>query len=664
MQSVGIKIAVDGGAAFREEISSLTQKGKELASELKAVTSSFDLTGDASKKAAAQMDVLSREMQNQRSYIDALSRKLSSQTENLEKLKKALAEAEKQYGKDSKEADQLRNAIAKQETEISKTNTAMNNAVTALNKMEGEYREAESAASGAADAMGDVGDAAQEAGAKAEKSGKGGWSVLGGIFANLASQAISALGSALVDLTKEALKAEDQITKFEQTMSFAGFGEDEIENATKAMKDYADKTVYELEDISSAMAGLAANGVDNYVELTEALGNLNAVAGGNSESFSSLQLMITQTAAAGKLTTENWNQLANAVPGASGIIQDALLKNGAYTGNFREAMAKGEITAEEFNQAIMDLGLQDGAIEAATKATTLESAFGNLKANAVSAIMNIIDAIGMENITGFINSIADFISDPLIPIIQKIIAYIKDPVIPTVIEIGTKIGNFVKDAIERFTTFKNNVLTTFNNIKTTISTVWNNIKTTISTVVNSIRSTVSSTFTLIKTKISTTVNSIKSTVESIFNKIKSAIEDPITTAKETVHDMIEKIKGFFNFEWSLPSLKLPHIDITGKFSLSPLSVPHFSINWYKKAATEGALFASPTVIGVGDARQPEMLIGQDTLRKMISEMAGGGNSTTVNVTINAAEGQNVNVLADLVATKIQNAVNRKGAAFS
>ena len=42
------------------------------------------------------------------------------------------------------------------------------------------------------------------------------------------------------------------------------------------------------------------------------------------------------------------------------------------------------------------------------------------------------------------------------------------------------------------------------------------------------------------------------------------------------------------------------------------------------AATEGALFTSPTIIGVGDANQPEMLIGQNTLRDMFAQYGGGG----------------------------------------
>ena len=106
-------------------------------------------------------------------------------------------------------------------------------------------------------------------------------------------------------------------------------------------------------DIQNVTAQLAANGVENYDKLAEAAGNLNAVAGGNKETFSSVGMVLTQTAGQGKLTTENFNQLSDAIPGASGKIQEALLNAGAYAGNFREALEKGEVTAQEFNDAVL-----------------------------------------------------------------------------------------------------------------------------------------------------------------------------------------------------------------------------------------------------------------------------------------------------------------------
>ncbi len=139
------------------------------------------------------------------------------------------------------------------------------------------------------------------------------------------------------------------------------FGEEEIDKAAKAVKKYADDTVYDLSDVSNTTAQLAANGIKYYTELTQAAGNLNAQAGGNADTFTSVAMVMTQTAGAGKLTTENWNQLADAILGASGVIQEALKKNKAFTGNFRDAMSDGQIIAKEFNQAIRKFGMNDGA---------------------------------------------------------------------------------------------------------------------------------------------------------------------------------------------------------------------------------------------------------------------------------------------------------------
>lgn len=251
---------------------------------------------------------------------------------------------------------------------------------------------------------------------KAERSMKGFSTVghaIGTALGNLASNAISRVTGFIGDMTREAITATDSVSKFKKSMDFAGFGGEEIEKATEQMKGYADTTVYGLEDILNTSAQLASNGIPNYMELTEAAGNLNAVAGGSEETFKSVAMMLTQTAGAGKLTTENWNQLADAIPGASGLLQEAMFKNGAYTGNFRDAMEKGEISADEFNQAITQLGMNPGAIEAAKSTDTLGGSWDRLKSTVVTAIQSIIEKIGVENITGFINTLSTKIEEAI-----------------------------------------------------------------------------------------------------------------------------------------------------------------------------------------------------------------------------------------------------------
>ena len=142
---------------------------------------------------------------------------------------------------------------------------------------------------------------------------------------------------------------------------------------------------------------------------------------------------------------------------------------------------------------------------------------------------------------------------------------------------------------------------------------------------------------LIRDTISSVFNAAKDTVSSVWNSIKSAIETPIQNARDTVRNVIDSIKGFFNFSWSLPHLKLPHLSLSGSFSLAPPSVPHFGIDWYAK----GGVFNGPSVIGVGEAG-PEGVVpfnerGARPLAEGIAKLLdgkGGAAHGDTNVTIN------------------------------
>jgi TP901 family phage tail tape measure protein len=180
----------------------------------------------------------------------------------------------------------------------------------------------------------------------------------------------------------------------------------------------------------------------------------------------------------------------------------------------------------------------------------------------------------------------------------------------------TNVVNAIKTTISNvFNAVKTTVTNILNSIKTTFSNVWNSVKTTVSNVVNGVKSTISS-----------GLNSAKSTVSSILESIKSKFSSIFEGAKTIVSNAINKIKDFFNFSWSLPKLKMPHISIDGSFSISPPSVPHFSIDWYKKAMEDGMIMNQPTIFGyntktnqfmAGGEAGSETVVGTSNLMQMI-----------------------------------------------
>ena len=282
----------------------------------------------------------------------------------------------------------------------------------------------------------------KESGEKAGKaSGSGFVSTFKGAIGTL-SGIVAAVGFGRI--VSEAASATDATQKFKSTLDFAGLGTPEIEALSKATRKYADETVYSLSDIQSITAQLAANGVPNYDKLAEAAGNLNAVSGGNADTFKSVGMALTQTAGAGKLTTENWNQLSDAIPGASGRLQEAMKANGAYTGNFREAMEKGQITADEFNQAIMDLGFEDASVEAAKSTETFEGSFGNMSAVVVGGLSDIVSKL-QGPVTGAVNALA--------PVVESAFGVAADAV-QAVIDNFDRIAPVVMGAAGAFVAFK------------------------------------------------------------------------------------------------------------------------------------------------------------------------------------------------------------------
>ena len=156
-------------------------------------------------------------------------------------------------------------------------------------------------------------------------------------------------------------------------------------------------------------------------------------------------------------------------------------------------------------------------------------------------------------------------------------------------------NSIVSTVTAQINAVKTVVTTVFNAVKATATTIWNGIKTAISTVVDGIKSKVSSAFESVKNTATNLFNGIKSTATSVWNGIKTAIVTPIEAARDKIRSALNAVSGFFSgLKLQLPHIKLPHFRVSGTLSISPPSVPHLSIDWYK----EGGIMTKPTVFGM------------------------------------------------------------------
>lgn len=164
----------------------------------------------------------------------------------------------------------------------------------------------------------------------------------------------------------------------------------------------------------------------------------------------------------------------------------------------------------------------------------------------------------------------------------------------------------------------NTIKSIWEGIVNTIKSLWNGFKSIFESVGNSIRSVWNGLTSMISSVWNGVVNGVKSAWNGIISPFQSVVN--------SIKNIWDGIKSMF---------KLPHFSITGKFSLSPPSIPKVSVDWYYN----GGIFKSPTVlggVGVGDAfngqgSNAEAVVPLDEMYRNIKGIVD--NSSNENVVI-------------------------------
>lgn len=197
-------------------------------------------------------------------------------------------------------------------------------------------------------------------------------------------------------------------------------------------------------------------------------------------------------------------------------------------------------------------------------------------------------------------------------------------------------------AINSYNSMKDKVSSVASNLKNKVSSTWESLKSKTVSAFNSAKEKAASAFDTIKSKVSSAVSGAYNTVSEKFNSIKTKISSVMESAKSTVTSAVSKLKSAFNFNWSLPKIKLPHIHVSGGKAPYGIagkgSLPKFSIEWYKKAMQQPMIVTKPTVFdydaetgkakGAGEAGS-ELVGGTTKVMNMISAAVASQNEAVV-----------------------------------
>ena len=238
-----------------------------------------------------------------------------------------------------------------------------------------------------------------------------------------------------------------------------------------------------------------------------------------------------------------------------------------------------------------------------------------------SGIQTIVGAIGSA-ISGMISSVGSGVGS-LGGIFGGISGMISD-VAGIIAQVITTIGAAFSFIIQQVTTEGTLLNASFQNIVAYISFVWDYLVTMIGTGLTVIQGVIEAVAALLSGDITGAIQIMQSMLQTAFGNMKSVAESALSFLTKIANNVVtalnstfDKVKGaasavisaimsIFNVELSFPKIKLPHLKISGSFSLDPPSVPSFSLEWYKK----GGVMTDPTIFGFNPYTGSAMVGGE------------------------------------------------------
>lgn len=437
-----------------------------------------------------------------------------------------------------------------------------------------------------------------------------------------------------------------QIEQYQTMFTTLTGSAEEADRIISQLQADAQKSPFDSASLIQANQYLISAGVSADEARTDILnlGNAIAATGGGSAELERMSQNLQQIKNVGKATSQDIKQFANAGINIYGLLADA---TGKTVAEVKEMDVTYEELSKAFAMASQEGGKYYGAMEAqgqtlngslsATK-ESIQMLLGEITEAAMPIIVQVLGKI--REVITWLSSLDDNTKKTIL-----IVAAVVAAVGPVIMMIGTIISGIG--------TLVGAIGTLFSPLGLIVAAV---------AAVIAIGVALYNNWDVIKQKAS----ELWSTISDKFSAIKNTITEKINGARDAVKSAIEKIKSFFNFSWSLPHLKMPHISISGKFGLNPPQVPHFSIDWYAKAMKNGMILNNPTIFGMmngkllgGGEAGSETIVGTNSLMQMIAKASKG---TTINMTINAQD-QNVYQLADLVIDRLVQKTQRERLVF-
>lgn len=474
--ALGGSIKLKGESEYRRALNQITQNLREVSSEMKIVTSTYDKNDTSTEALTAKSGVLNNRLEEQKAklklvseqykqYYEAVKESANEHIqlgEKLEDAKGKLASIEAQCGKNSKEYEDQKKAVDDLQKEYDESTKAqdanakslsqlavqMNNAKADVIKTTKEIDNLGKESDGSAKQVDDLSKKMGDAGV-VTKGLNDGFTVLKGTMANLASQAISKVVDGFKELVGGAVDYQKSMEYYTTSFTVMTGSADKASETVKKLADIGATTPFDMPQLADATSLLMNFGfsADDAVDSMMMLGDISQ---GNADKLNTIARAYGKMNSAQKVSLESINMMIDA---GFNPLQEISEKTGESMQSLYDRVSKGKMSVDEITESMvrstaeggkyfqsMDAQSQtlDGRLS--TLSDTVNSKLGEalqpiLQKAADEWIPNITNAIDNMNVDSVVSAINDIISG-----VKNLFGFIMgngDTIISLVAGIGT-----------------------------------------------------------------------------------------------------------------------------------------------------------------------------------------------------------------------------------
>ena len=352
--ALGGTIKLQGESSYRRALSQITQNLREVSSEMKVVTSTYDKNDNSTEALAAKSDVLSKRLEEQKSklklvsdqyklYQNAVKQSADEHTqlgEKLENAKGKLASIEEQSGKNTKEYEEQKKAVDDLQKQYDESTKAQDKNNKSLSQLAVQMNNAQA----------DVNKTTKEIKNLGNESDKlnDGFTVLKGTMANLASQAISKVVDGFKSLVGGAVDYQKSMEYYTTSFTVMTGSAEKASETVQKLADIGATTPFDMPQLADATSLLMNFGfsADDAVDSMMMLGDISQ---GNADKLGTIARAYGKMNSAQKVTLENINMMIDA---GFNPLQEISEKTGESMESLYDRISKGKVSVDEITESM------------------------------------------------------------------------------------------------------------------------------------------------------------------------------------------------------------------------------------------------------------------------------------------------------------------------